>query len=120
MLSDGAPFVIYERNATLPYAAAYTRLADLDRVAWDLILERSHLDGFCKFFMDVPSNLRYADRRERRMAEFLVRDLVPLHRVRRIGVVDDAAAFRVTGILRAQGVALPVEVRPEWYFLPGQ
>lgn len=102
-LADGASFVIFDRNATHSYATPYTVLADLDKVAWDLMLETPQVGGFCKYFHDVPANARYVDRRERRMAEFLIRHSVSLSRVLRVGAVR-----------------LNVEVRPEWYFLPGQ
>lgn len=119
-LADGASFVIFDRNATHAYATPYTTLADLDKVAWDLILETPRVGGFCKYFHDVPANARYVDRRERRMAEFLLRHSLSLSRVLRIGAVDNAAAARAQAAMLAGGVTLKVEARPEWYFLPGQ
>jgi hypothetical protein len=68
-----AEFVFYDRNATLPYSQPYADLANLDVVAWDLLTEHPQLDGFCKYWHDRPSVDRYADRMERRQAEFLVK-----------------------------------------------
>jgi ssDNA thymidine ADP-ribosyltransferase, DarT len=119
-LADGANFVIYERNATLPYATPFTSLTGLDKVAWDVILETPRVGDYCKYFHDVPSNPRYADRRERRMAEFLVRGGLSLSRVVRVGVMDQTCAVRARGVLAAAGVPLTVDVKPDWYFLPGQ
>lgn len=111
------PFVFYDRNATLAFAQPFTDLARLDAVAWDLLLEEPTLDGFCKFFQDRHAVQRHADRKERRQAEFLVKDRVPLARFVRIGVMDENRAANVRAILAAAGVDLPVEVKTDWYFL---
>jgi hypothetical protein len=114
----GRPFVFYDRNATLQYSRAYTALADLDTaVAWDLILEAPRLDGFCKYWKDSASNPRYADRMERRQAEFLVGTSVPLTHITRLGVIDATRKAQVEGILRNAGIQLQVVVMQDWYFL---
>lgn len=113
----GTAFVFYDRNATLPYSQAYTDLARLDVVAWDLLTEPPQLDGFCKYWLDRPTVARYADRMERRQAEFLFKDGVPLGQFVRIGVIDDRRADEVRVILGRAGVHLPVEVKRDWYFL---
>jgi hypothetical protein len=113
-------YVIYDRNATLDYSVSYTRLADLDKVSWDLLTEKPTLDGFCKYFNSIQSKPRYADRMERRMAEFLVRERVPLAVFTRIGVISVEMKNRVDAILDAASVQLCSEVQRDWYFLPGQ
>lgn len=57
------------------------------------------------------------DRMERRMAEFLVHDRVPLPQFIRIGVCTQAMASQVQSILDAAGVPLQAEVKTDWYFL---
>ena len=113
----GRQFVFFDRNATLPYSEPYTSLEHLDQVAWDLFFEHPQLDGYCKYFLDRPSVAKHADRMERRQAEFLVKDQVPLEQFMKIGVIDGNRAAEVRIILAAAGVNLPVEVKPEWYFL---
>ena len=50
VVACGRPFVFYDRNATLAFSTPYTDLAHLDTaVAWDLLTEAPHLDGYCKF-----------------------------------------------------------------------
>ena len=115
--SGGTPFVFFDRNATLPYSQAYTDLTRLDVVAWDLLTEDPQLDGFCKYWQDRPAVARHADRLERRQAEFLVKDAVPLDRLTRIGVKDKQRAGEVGTILKARGVDLQVDVMRDWYFL---
>ena len=115
--AGGVPFVFYDRNATLPYSTPFADLAHLGEVAWDILTEEPRLDGFCKYWFDRPSVARYADRMERRQAEFLIKGAVPLARFARIGVIDEARAVQVRGILAAVGVDLPVVVMRDWYFL---
>jgi len=112
----GRPFVFYDRNATLAFSTAFTELADLDSaVAWDLLTEPPQLDGYCKYWHNNAA-ARYADRMERRQAEFLVRDAVPLSCISRLGVFDAAREARVQAAIAASGVSLRVEITRAWYF----
>ena len=115
--TGGVPFVFYDRNATLAFSTAYTDLAELDVIAWDLLTEVPTLDGFCKFWQSDANKLQYADRMERRQAEFLVKDRVPLECFIRIGVIDNQRAEEVGAILARHGLELPIKVMHEWYFL---
>jgi len=113
----GLPFVFYDRNATLDYSAAYTDLSLMDRVvAWDLITESPQLDGFCRYWHTVNANPRYADRMERRQAEFLVKDHTPVGCMTRLGVANEEKRREVRELVEQAGVALPVEVMTAWYF----
>jgi len=117
VIAGNRPFVFYDRNATLAISNPYTDLARLDSVAWDLLTETPRLDGFCKYFHDRMDNPRYVDRREKRQAEFLVKDVVSLDCIIRIGVANEGRAIEVRDILDQAGVSLPVEVKSDWYFL---
>lgn len=111
-------FVFYDRNATLRYSEAFNDLTLLvSNIAWDLLTEPPTLDGFCKYFQNNSSNDRYADRMERRQAEFLVKHRVELSCMTRIGVMDRAIAEIVHGILDVAGIELAIDVKPDWYFL---
>ncbi len=113
----GRPFVFYDRNATLAFSRPYTDLAHLDTaVAWDLITEAPQLDGFCRYWQSRSAEARYADRMERRQAEFLVRDSAPLSCMTRLGVIDVQRQVQVQGLLVQAGVRLQVDVMPSWYF----
>ena len=113
----GEQFTFFDRNATLAYSKPYTDLAQLDAISWNLLTEPPLLDGFCKYFHNRYQEERYVDRMERRMAEFLVRDRVPLAQFTRVGVSNAVQARQVSAMLLAEGVTLPVEVMPAWYFL---
>lgn len=117
-LAGGSPFVFYDRNATLAFSKPYTDLGQLgEAIAWNLITEAPTLDGFCKYWQNRPDSAHYTDRMERRQAEFLVKDRVPLTAFTRIGVLNADKAAEVRAILKTVGVILPVEVKCDWYFL---
>lgn len=115
--AGGEDFVFYDLNATLAWSTPYTDLANLDKVAWDLICETPALDSYCKYWLSKLDNPRYSDRMERRQAEFLVKGTVPLAKFTHLGVIDEGRADEVRVILNQAGVNLPVVVKPEWYFL---
>jgi ssDNA thymidine ADP-ribosyltransferase, DarT len=117
LTANESRFVFFDRNATLQFSTAFTNLQHLDKIAWDLLTESPVLDGFCKYWKSVVSNPRYAERMERRQAEFLIRDRVPLQSFSRIGVIDAQRRDEVLAILLAAGVNLPVEIKTDWYFL---
>lgn len=113
----GNAFVFYDRNATLAFSTAYTDLVNLDTaVAWDLLTEAPQLDGFCRYWQNKPADARYADRMERRQAEFLVKDHAPLAVMTRIGVIDAAKQAAAQTLLTQSGVQLRVDAVPDWYF----
>jgi len=113
----GRPFVFYDRNATLAFSTAYTDLAHLDTaVAWDLITEAPQLDGYCAYWQSRATVARYADRMERRQAEFLVRNAAPLTCMTRLGVIDAARQAQVQAMVARAGVPLAVDIMPSWYF----
>lgn len=114
--NGGRPFVFYDRNATLAFANPYTDLAQLNVIAWDLITEAPTLDGYCMYWQNRMDQPRYADRMEKRQAELLVRDRVPLGQFTRVGVIDAQRRTQVRNIFNAAGVNLNVDVKPEWYF----
>jgi hypothetical protein len=115
--TNAQEFVFYDRNATLAFSTAHTDLSVLDEVvAWDLLTEAPQLDGFCQYWQNNPSNARYADRMERRQAEFLVKANVPLRSMTRLGVIDADHQSEVQAILARSDVDLVVDIMRNWYF----
>lgn len=111
------PFVFYDRNATLAFSEPFTELARLDdAIAWDLLTAEPQLDGFCRFWHNRNSPDRHTDRMERRQAEFLVKDRLPLERLTRLGVMDAARAEQVRSLIDVDVFGLRVDVMPTWYF----
>lgn len=117
----GLQFVFYDRNATLAFSTPHIDLSKLPTaIAWDLLTENPNLDGYCKYWQNRPEHDRYADRMERRQAEFLLKQQVPLSAILRIGVIDEQRAITVRGMLASSALNIPVVVMREWYFLSGQ
>ncbi|WCN08261.1 DUF4433 domain-containing protein [Marinomonas mediterranea] len=111
-------FVFYDRNATLDYSQCFTNLNLLgSSVDWATMIASPQLDGFCKYFFDNPRDDRYVDRMEKRQAEFLIKERVPLNWMTRIGVIDEVRAQEVNAILARNNVNLTVDVMTDWYFL---
>ncbi len=111
-------FVFYDRNATLDYSQCFTDLNQLaSSVDWLTMTESPRLDGFCKYFMNTHANPRYVDRVEKRQAEFLIKEHVPLDWMTRIGVSDEAKALVAQSILAQNNVNLAVDIMSDWYFL---
>ena len=111
-------FVFYDRNATLDYSQCFTDLKLLSSsVDWATMTSSPQLDGFCKYFFDNPNDQRYVDRMEKRQAEFLIKEQMPLSWVTRIGVINQAKLQEVNAILVKNNVNLNVEVMTDWYFL---
>jgi hypothetical protein len=115
-IGHGAPFVFFDRNATLAYSNAFTNLTQLNQIAWELITEPPQLDGFCKYWNNDPLKQHYVDRMEKRMAEFLVKTSVPISAINRIGVINNAKQQEVIQIVASYDLDIPVIVMPSWYF----
>ncbi len=110
-------FVFYDRNATLDYSQPFNDVAHLDTaIAWDLLTEIPQMDGFCQYWQDKHDNPRYANRKERRQAEFLAHLSVPLTAFTRIGVNSAAKEAVVSAKIARFGGQLRVDVMPAWYF----
>lgn len=98
--------ILTDRNAALEYAA-YREFDPSDPID----------DGFIDWeLMEARYWNDFDDGRERRMAECLVRDMVPWEAF--IGVVaqNDVVAQEAKLIAAGLGVEIDVRVRPQWYF----
>jgi hypothetical protein len=113
---DPAGFVIYDMNATLDYSTAYATLNDLDKVAWDLLFETPRADGFCTYWNSKQSPEKYSQRKEKRMAEFLVHQQVPFAAVSCIGVANDVAQQKLRLLLTGSPLQALIAVRSDWYY----
>lgn len=115
--SLNSPFVFYDRNATLDYSQPFNDVAQLNAaIAWDLLTETPQMDGFCQYWHDKHDSPRYANRKERRQAEFLAHQSVPLGALTRIGVNSAAKQALVSAKIASFGGELLIDVMPAWYF----
>jgi hypothetical protein len=102
----GLPAVFTDRNASLGYASFHSDLAQIDEIIdWELMEARIWRDG--------PEGW---DRKERRMAELLVHQIVPCGAIIGVGVIDAGRKALAELILKDLGLATPVRVRRDWYY----
>ncbi len=109
------PFVISDRNAAVglvEFSNDVRVLGDLatgtpqsEFVDWPLMNE--------KLWRDTPE---HPDRKERRMAEFLVYDRVPLDLLLEVAVHSDAQKPRIEQLFADAGRTTEVVARPDWYY----
>jgi ssDNA thymidine ADP-ribosyltransferase, DarT len=99
----GCESVFTDRNASLAFARHESDLALINAVIDWPLMEATYWAGD-------------DDRKERRMAEFLVRDHVSFGAITQIGVRSDGMAARVREILGTMDPHPQVSVRPEWYY----
>lgn len=99
-------YVFTDRNAVLTLAQFSDNLADYDElVDWSLMNQT--------YWQNTPSE---PDRKERRMAEFLVHEVVPRELLLGIAVRNEIRQAQVRELLSSKGSDLAVEVRAGWYF----
>ncbi len=99
-------FLFTDRNATLRYADFRADLDELDEVVdWDVMQ--------LEFWNDTSAA---PDRKERRMAEFLVYEHVPWAAIEYIAVYDESRRQRVEAILAKLHDRTPVRIMRNWYY----
>lgn len=106
---SGRSLVITDRNAALNFAAfrAFDPQDSLDDgfIDWELMS--------AKYWGNTPDDQQ---RVERRAAEALAGDRVPLDSIIGLATQNDRVAEHVVELLKQHGSQLPVRVLPDWYF----
>lgn len=110
------PFVFSDANAATALANFYDDLTRLTEVDWALLLEGPCLEGYCRYWHNVPTKPRYVQRMEKRMAEFLAFGFVPVAAITEIGVRTENGKQQVRAALAGTGWNPPVRVVPGWYY----
>jgi len=98
---NGVRWAFSLSNAGARYAEFRSDLANLDELDWNAIDARDFRDP---------------DVKERKQAEFLVRESFPFDLVERIGVRTEATRQRVLRVLSSSTHRPMVEICPGWYF----
>ena len=106
ILGHGLEFAFTDRNAATEFAEFGNDLDDIDDyVNWTLMKQ--------KMWNNISSE---RDRRERRMAEMLVRTHVPWSAFVEVATRTDDASRASARALATVGATTMVRVRPDWYF----
>lgn len=101
----GLSFLFTDRHAYSGLARYFDDLAQLDQIDWPLLQRRDF-----KRDQDDPGKI------ERYQAEALVYRHVPLAALLGIVCFTDSVRLGIERKMAAQGLTLPVHIRPGWYF----
>lgn len=99
------PFVFFDGHAYMKESTCYTDVADLDKIDWKILQARD--------FKNDPDD---PGKKGRYQAEALVYQHLPTSALLGIGCYNSSAESRVTDLVRAQGLTIPVKAIPSWYF----
>ena len=106
LCKHGLRFVFTDRNAALAYARYGNDPQMLDEhIDWDLMA--------AYMWADTPDE---PDRKEKRMAELLVRRHVPWVLITAVVVKNEELGERARSALDSVGAMTPVHVQSGWYF----
>ena len=97
-------YVFTDRHAKLDYANFYRKHEDLDKLNWEMIKTEQWGRKFGSEIM------------EKKQAECLVYQYVPIHAIIGIAVYNESAQQRVTQTLNHFGYSIPVKIKPIFYF----
>ena len=97
--NQGRPWAFSDRHAELSHALHFDDLGRLGAVPWH-----------------VMTRATWADVKEERQAEFLVRDFFPWTAVIEVATMNHEIARGVQEVLNRIPHQPPVVVRPEWYY----
>ena len=99
------PFVFTDRHAKLDFAQFGNSLSELTIVDWDVIAS------------DIWSNtLALYDRKEKKQAEFLVYQQLPIGLVRGIVCQNKTILRIIEQTIQQSGVSLAAKCIPDWYY----
>src|ERR1700722_13577811 len=103
-IKDGCRKVIFtDMHAVKTDASFFDDLANLDKVDWALFFEVPLLAGYCRYWHNRPQPQHHARRKEKRSAEFLVHEELPIAVISDIGVSTKAAEAQVRAALADTG-----------------
>jgi hypothetical protein len=112
-------------NSLAPMPAFDNDLDNLEQhVAWDLFDDGSTVGriaeigypGVTQWFHNKDTPVRYQNRSQKRMAEFLVQDAIPLSMFDCIVTKSDWIKTEVRRMMQGTGINLPVYSKPGCYF----
>ncbi len=101
----GIPFVFTDRHAKLSFAQFRSDLNDLSIVDWDVI--RSDV------WYNTP---REYDRKEKKQAEFLVHQNLPIELILGIACHNAEILRIIEEVLQRNASTIPVRTKREWYY----
>lgn len=113
-LNSRAPMPVIERNIANLEAHVFWDVFD-DHPMTGLIPEVGY-NGVCKYFKDSANPIKYQNRSSKRMAEFLIKESVPINLACCIIAKTDEMGQKARTMIDASNVDIPVYVKPRCYF----
>ncbi|SDM11031.1 protein of unknown function [Catalinimonas alkaloidigena] len=105
----GCEFFFTDRHAKTRLARSYQDESDLDKIDWDVVKSK-----------EWKNTEEDTDRRDRKQAEFLVKDYVPISCIQAILVKSRGRQEYIQGVVK--DLQLPIDVHREkgekWYYWP--
>lgn len=98
-----------------PQVTWYDDLSQLDQLDWDIFFEPPLLGEYAKIWQDRPENVRWANRKSKRMAEFLIYQKVDLADIIGFAVINEEMKQKLDFLCKKYGIDLPIIIRREWY-----
>lgn len=99
------PFIFTDGHATMNFTEFFEDLAELNRVDWKVM--------HSQYWNDTPET---PDRKRRRQAEFLVHRIFPKTLIKCITVKNNGIKEQVLEIFQSEGLEVPVQIKPSWYY----
>ena len=92
-------------HATMAFSEFFDDLDDLDKVDWDVMESR--------YWNDTPT---LPDRKRRRQAEFLIKNICPWKLFLEIGVINSGIGLRVKRMIENSRHQPVVQIHRDWYY----
>ena len=73
-------------------------------------------NGVCRYQHNKSDNVRYINRTAKRMAEFMVKNYIPLQYITCIVTNTDKVKQQVEGMIRKARLEIPVYCKPDCYY----
>ncbi len=105
VLENCAIWCFTDGHAKKSISTFYNKLEDLDKVDWDMVKQ--------KWWHNTEED---TDRERRKQAEFLVYDRVPVNCISGLIVYNEATAEDLRRVVEEANLAIPVVVRPSFYY----
>lgn len=108
-------FVFCDHHPIMQPVEWYSDLSQLDQMDWDLFFEPPCLDGYAKFWQDRLDNPKWANRKSKRQAEFLIYQKVNLTNIVGFAVMNEEIKQKLASLCEKLDIELPIYIKREWY-----
>lgn len=98
-----------------PPVVWYDDLSQLHKLDWELLFEPPLLGEYAKIWQDRPDNVRWANRKSKRQAEFLIYKKVNLADIVGFAVMNEETKQKLASLCKKHDIELLIYIKREWY-----